>query len=100
MKPTSPFSRQVGARESLKLRTRRKAVKTIWFGFGMFGLIGWSVAVPTLAGAWIGIKLDRLYPSAHSWTLTLIVIGLCLGSFNAWHWVSREQTEIGEGNDD
>jgi ATP synthase protein I len=34
----------------------------VWFGLGMMGLIGWSVAVPTLLGAALGIWLDNRYP--------------------------------------
>jgi len=42
-----------------KLRARRHSAQGVWFGLGMMGLIGWSVAVPTLLGAalvcgWIG----------------------------------------------
>ena len=42
----------------------------------MSGLIGWSVAVPTLLGAMLGLWLDRRHPGAHSWTLMLLVVGL------------------------
>ena len=37
------FSRQVGAQAARKLKARRGATRSIWFGFGMSGLIGWSV---------------------------------------------------------
>ena len=43
----------------------------------MMGLIGWSVVVPTLLGAALGIWLDERHPGAHSWTLALLVAGLC-----------------------
>jgi ATP synthase protein I len=43
---------------------------------GMMGLIGWSVAVPTLLGAALGIWLDKHHPGKHSWTLALLVAGL------------------------
>jgi ATP synthase protein I len=90
------FSREVGAQETRKLRARRETFKTVWFGFGMFGLVGWSVAVPTLLGALLGLKLDEKYPGPHSWTLTLIVIGLAVGALNAWHWVLKESRVIQE----
>jgi predicted F0F1-ATPase subunit len=34
----------------------------VWFGLGMMGLIGWSVAVPTLLGAALGLWLDSRHP--------------------------------------
>ena len=35
-------------------------------------------------------------PGSYSWTLMLLVIGLCLGCLNAWHWVSKEDKEMRE----
>lgn len=72
----------------------------MWFGLGMMGLIGWSVVVPTLLGTALGLWLDKHHPSEHSWTLALLVAGLTLGCFNAWHWVSREQKAIREDEED
>jgi ATP synthase protein I len=56
----------------------------------MMGLIGWSVVVPTLLGAALGLWLDRRYPGGRSWTLAPLVAGLAIGCLNAWHWVSKE----------
>jgi len=60
------------------------------------GVIGWSVAVPSLAGALLGLWLDRRYPGSHSWTLALLVAGLCIGCFQAWTWVAREDRSMHE----
>jgi ATP synthase protein I len=81
---------QVGARARRKLAARRRGSSGVWFGLGMMGLIGWSVVVPTLLGAALGIWLDKRFPGAHSWTLALLVAGLVLGCFNAWRWVAKE----------
>ena len=63
-----------GGRESArKLRVQREGKQGVWFGLGMSGLIGWSVAVPTLLGAMLGLWLDRRHPGAHSWTLAAAV---------------------------
>jgi ATP synthase protein I len=53
-------------------------------------VIGWSVAVPTVAGAALGLWIDHHWPGGVSWTLTLLIAGVILGCLNAWHWVSRE----------
>ncbi len=86
----STLATQVGAKAARKLRARRHATPGVWFGLGMMGLIGWSVAVPTLLGVALGMWLDKHYPGQHPWTLALMVAGLVLGSWNAWHWVSQE----------
>lgn len=85
------FAGQVGAKATRKLKARRDAKPGVWFGLGMMGLIGWSVAVPTLLGAALGLWLDRTYPEGRSWTLALLVAGLTIGCINAWHWVAREE---------
>ena len=48
LKPESAFARQVGAQAARKLRAQREGKQGAWFGLGVSGLIGWSVAVPTL----------------------------------------------------
>lgn len=90
----SRFSKQVGDMAARKLEAQRHVSKTVWSGLGMMGLIGWSIAIPTLLGAAIGIWLDESYPGGRSWTLMLLVAGLCLGCFNAWHWLDKEDKEI------
>jgi ATP synthase protein I len=67
---------------------------------GMMGLIGWSVSVPTLLGAWFGLWLDKHHPATHSWALALLVGGLCLGCFNAWHWIAKENETIRKEQED
>ena len=84
------LEKQVGAKESRKMKGRREKDRSIWFGLGMFGLIGWSVAIPTLIGVAVGIWIDNTWPSRFSWTLMLLFIGVILGCVNAWYWVKRE----------
>lgn len=95
-KDPTAFSRAVGAKASRKLRAQRNSAPGVWFGLGMMGLIGWSVVVPTLLGAALGIWLDKRYPGPHSWTLALLVIGLLLGCVNAWYWLQKEEQTIRE----
>lgn len=59
-------------------------------GFSTFGMIGWSIAVPTVGGAFLGLWLDRIAPQDFSWTLALIVGGVAVGSAIAWAWVAKE----------
>jgi ATP synthase protein I len=98
-KDPSAFSREIGKKAARKLRARNSK-QGVWFGLGMTGLIGWSVVVPTLAGVALGIWLDKHRPGSHSWTLMLLIIGLAIGCLNAWHWVSKENEEIGEDPED
>jgi ATP synthase protein I len=94
------FATQIGAQAVRKLKARRNPAPGVWFGLGMMGLIGWSVVVPTLAGAGLGIWLDKRQPGQHSWTLALLMAGLCLGCFNAWHWVAKEEKAMQDQQED
>ena len=95
-KEETEFGREVRAKAARKLHARRNPTPGIWSGFGMMGLIGWSVVVPTLLGAALGAWLDRRFPGGQSWTLALLVAGLALGCFNAWRWVAKEEKAIQE----
>ncbi len=89
-----PLPRQVRRKAERKAKGRREKDRSVWFGLGMFGLVGWSVAVPTLIGVAMGLWLDARTTGARSWTLIGLVAGVALGCVNAWYWVKRES-----GND-
>lgn len=59
----------------------------LFFGLGVFGVVGWSVAIPTLLGIALGIWIDQTWPSQYSWTLMLLFVGVILGCLNAWYWI-------------
>lgn len=92
------FIEKIKRKEKRKLRAKRKKGQAIWFGLGLFGVIGWSVMIPTLIGIAVGIWADRRWPGPISWTLTFLFAGIILGCLNAWYWVEKERKEIEEEN--
>lgn len=94
------LSMKIGAKERRKMKARREQDRGIWFGLGTFGIVGWSVAVPTLVGIAIGIWIDQKWPSRYSWTLMLLVIGVAVGCLNAWYWIGRERRMIQKEDDE
>jgi ATP synthase protein I len=62
-------------------------------GIGTFGMVGWSVAVPTVGGAFLGLWLDRIAPKGFSWAIALILGGVVLGGFIAAAWINKEGGE-------
>jgi ATP synthase protein I len=84
------FDKQVSRRAIRKLSARKEKNHSTWFGLGMFGLVGWSVAAPTLIGIALGHWLDQNWPGQASWTLNCLIIGVVLGCLNAWYWVKQE----------
>ncbi|MFG0283993.1 MAG: AtpZ/AtpI family protein [Phycisphaerales bacterium JB039] len=83
----------IARREQRKLRARRRN-DSVWFGLGMFGLIGWAVSIPMLVGLGAGIWIDASHPGRYSWTLMLLLVGVTLGCLNAWYWVTRQRRQI------
>lgn len=77
-------------RRAERKRRARKQERKVWFWMGMFGLVGWSVAIPTVIGVAAGLWIDRHWPSEVSWTLTLLIVGVIVGCLNAWYWVQQE----------
>jgi ATP synthase protein I len=98
------FTKEVERKEALMIRGRNEKGETVWFGLGMIGIVGWSVAIPTLIGVAIGLWVDRTWPSQFSWTLMLLFAGVIIGCLNAWYWVRKsgrwnEKTDSDEGGE-
>ncbi|MEO9146200.1 MAG: AtpZ/AtpI family protein [Ginsengibacter sp.] len=92
------FSDEVTRKEKRKLKALNEK-NGVWFGLGMMGMVGWSVAVPSLLGAVLGVWLDNKYPQSFSWTLTCLVAGIITGCVIAWYWVDKEDKEMHKKND-
>ena len=65
-----------------------------------------ALVLPLLAGVLLGmfffggLWLDRRHPGARSWTLMLLVAGLCIGCANAWHWVAQQDKAMHDEPED
>ena len=81
--------RKVESDAKMKIRAREKE-DTVVFGLGMFGIVGWSIVVPTVMGVALGLYLDRRVDAGFSWTLTLLFAGVIAGCLNAWYWVQQK----------
>lgn len=77
-------------KESAKKIKSKEEGSEIMFGLGLFGIVGWSVSIPTLMGIGLGVFLDKRFSQSFSWTLTLLFAGIILGSFNAWRWIKEK----------
>lgn len=85
---------QTITRKATRMQEARKRRKqSAWRGLGMFGLVGWAVAVPIIAGIALGRWIDTRWPGEPSWTLALLLAGAVLGALNAWFWVQREERD-------
>ncbi len=93
------FTEQVAKKELLRLKGLRHKDETVWFGLGMFGIVGWAVAIPTLIGIAFGLWIDRTWPSRYSWALMFLITGLVIGCINATYWVRKIRSKIIEDDE-
>lgn len=86
------FADSIGRSATRKITARHEPRNTVWQGVGLMGMVGWSVAVPTLLGAFFGRWLDSRAAEggSRSWTLVMLAAGVAVGCVNAWRWVARE----------
>lgn len=78
------FPNQIERQARRKIEKRREGP---WRDLVTFGMVGWSIALPTIAGVVVGSWIDRRWPSEMSGTLMLLALGLLVGCSNAWRWV-------------
>ncbi len=86
------FQESVPRKATRKMEAQQRKGSPLWFGLGMFGMVGWAVTIPTLIGIAVGVWIDTHWPSKYSWTLMMLFIGLILGCLNAWYWVHKESS--------
>jgi len=82
-----PFVAEVRRQAARAGRARRL---TFWQGLGLVGSVGWMVAAPAVFGALIGRWLDGRFGTNVFWTLSLLFLGVTLGSASAWRQIKRE----------
>lgn len=85
------LTRQIERKQSRKEKARaERGKRTYWLGLSMFGLVGWSIAIPTVLLTFVGLWLDARTDSSISWTLTGLFTGVIIGSIGVWLWLQRE----------
>ncbi len=90
--PEEEFVKIIEKQVQKKQKARNKG-REVLLGLGLFGIIGWSIAMPTLGGIALGVYLDRRFATRYSFTLMLLLGGVVLGCLNAWHWIKEKSKE-------
>jgi ATP synthase protein I len=84
---------RIGRDAPRKLAARDNPGPSPLRGIGVFGMVGWAIAVPMVGGTFLGLWLDRVAPQAFSWTIAMILGGVVVGGLLAWRWIEREKGE-------
>jgi len=85
------FEVRVGRQRERIEQGRREKGQSFWRYVGLIGTVGWSIVVPMVLGALLGLWLDRRFQSGSTWTLCLLLLGLLIGCVNVWRLITREQ---------
>jgi ATP synthase protein I len=90
--------RVIVAKSRRRELARRRPRSTVGRWVGSFGLVGWTVTVPTLLGLALGAFLDDRFGGRLRFTVTFLLLGVAAGSATAWHWLRRElDDDLDEG---
>ncbi len=85
------FETHVQRQRVLIEKGRREKGRSFWQYVGLIGAVGFSVVVPMALATFLGHWIDRRSPNtSYEWTLSLLVLGLALGCYNAWRIVTKE----------
>lgn len=98
-KKKAGLAEKIGSKADRKLKAQQASGRRTWFGLGLMGLVGWSIAVPAVIGTFAGIWIDRIFRSRFSWTLMLLIVGVLAGCLNIWYWLSKEADEMRDEED-
>jgi len=93
---TGSRDRRVDARRRLErdlgqFERREDSAESFWRALSVLGTVGWSIALPAAAGAWLGHRLDVRFETGVQMTLMLLFMGLMLGGFIAWRLVHEHR---------
>ena len=86
-----PDARRSLERDFGRLGRREPSAESFWRSLSVLGTVGWSIALPAVAGAWLGHRLDLRLESGVRFTLMLLVAGVMLGSVIAWRVVREHR---------
>jgi ATP synthase protein I len=84
-----PLDEEVRRHRERCARGQRESRRSIGQDLALVGVIGWTVVIPTLVGAYAGRLLDRRFGSGVFWTLGLLVAGVVLGCALAWQRLNK-----------
>jgi ATP synthase protein I len=86
-----PDARRSLERDVGRLGRREPSAESFWRSLSVLGTVGWSIALPAVAGAWLGHRLDLHLESGVRFTLMLLTAGVMLGSVVAWRVVREHR---------
>ena len=83
-----PLIREVRAHQARQLAWRHEGEASVARRLAQIGVLGWIIVAPMLGGIFLGRWLDGRFDTGLFWTAPLLMVGLGLGGWFAWRWIS------------
>lgn len=83
---------RVRQQQSRAERARREPAGSLWRTVAQVGTLGWLIALPPVAGAFLGHMLDMRYQTGVVWALSLLGLGLVVAAY--FFWRSMREAEV------
>ena len=84
------FLSEVKKRRERRERYEREGDPSFWSVVSTTGTVGWTIALPTTAGALFGRWLDGQLDAGHVFMVFCMLVGLAAGCFVAWRMVKEK----------
>ena len=82
--------RDVLRKDSARRARREVGPRTFWRSLGIIGMVGWPIALASVAGALFGRSLDSRWQTAPQFTLLFLMVGVAVGCYVAWTTLSHK----------
>lgn len=86
-----PDARRSLDRDVDRYKRREPSGRAFWRSVSVLGTVGWSIALPASAGAWLGHRLDLRFGTGVRFTLILLTAGVMIGCVVAWRVVGSHR---------
>lgn len=84
-----PDMRRSIERDARRHDRREPSGAAFWRSLSLLGVVGWSIALPAVGGAWLGHYLDGRVGTGVRFTLMLLTLGVMIGGALAWRVLHR-----------
>ena len=74
---------------------REVGARTFWRSVGLLGMVGWPIALASVAGVFLGRLLDSRWQTGPQFTLLFLLIGVGVGCYVAWTTLSHKNGSAG-----
>ena len=86
-----PDMRRSVERDARRHERREPPAAAFWRSLSLLGVVGWSIALPAVGGAWLGHAIDVRLGTGVRFTLMLLTLGVIVGGVLAWRTLHRER---------